>query len=134
MELFVEDGKGLRRVEPGHFPLTIGGRESDIEIPFELAKNWSRPLALLGFSSGERFVEPQGARVEVNGVAVSGSYWLSPGDVIGIGPIALEVVEKPGALGLRVRTNGDAAAIRPIEPGPPGTIEKPKTLVRRPRV
>jgi formylglycine-generating enzyme required for sulfatase activity len=134
MELFVEDEKGLRRVEPGHFPLDIGGRESDIEIPFELAKNWSRPLARLGFSSGEMFVEPQGAKVEVNGAAVSGSYWLSPGDVIGIGPIALEVVEKPGALGLRVRTNGNEGANRPIEPAPPGTIEKPKTLGHGPRV
>jgi len=134
MELFVEDGKGLRRVEPGHFPLKIGGRESDIDIPFELAKNWSRPLARLGFSSGEMFVEPQGAKVTVNGAAVSGSYSLSPGDVIGIGPITLDVVEKPGALGLRVRTNGDGRANRAIEAATPGTIEKPATLGRGPRV
>ncbi|MGH9389406.1 MAG: hypothetical protein ACRD1Z_07300, partial [Vicinamibacteria bacterium] len=62
MDFFVEDGKGLKRFDARRFPLTIGGRESDIQLPFAFEEASSEPLARLGFSSGEVFVEPEGAR------------------------------------------------------------------------
>jgi formylglycine-generating enzyme required for sulfatase activity len=117
MDFFVDDGKGLRRFDAGRFPLTIGGRASDIEIPFPFEEVENEPLARLGFSSGEMFVEPEGARISVNGAVVAGTYWLSPGDVVRIGTVALEVVQRPGALGLRIR-EPDAGA-EPPESAPP---------------
>ncbi len=118
MEFFVEDGKSLKQFDARRFPLTIGGRESDIDIhlPFAFEEASSEPLARLGLSSGEMFVEPEGARVMVNGTAVTGSYWLSPGDVVRIGAVALEVVQKPGALGLRVRAEAEPRSRRSTAP------------------
>jgi formylglycine-generating enzyme required for sulfatase activity len=109
MDFFVDYGKGTTRFDPGRFPLTIGGRESDIQLPFALEDASTEPLARIGLASGEMFVEPEGADVSVNGTRVSGSYWLSPGDLLRISGVALEVVERPGALGLRVRTESQEA-------------------------
>ena len=139
MDFFVEDGKNLHRFDARRFPLTIGGRESDIQLPFTFEEASSEPLARLGFSSGEVFVEPEGARVTVNGNPVSSSYWLAPGDVVGIGSFALEVVAKPGALGLRVRAKREAttdrSSAKPIEAiDLEPSFEKPPTLGRGPRV
>ncbi|HLE71862.1 MAG TPA: SUMF1/EgtB/PvdO family nonheme iron enzyme [Vicinamibacteria bacterium] len=139
MDFFVEDGKNLHRFDARRFPLTIGGRESDIQLPFAFEDASSEPLARLGFSSGEVFVEPEGARVTVNGNPVSSSYWLAPGDVVGIGSFALEVVAKPGALGLRVRAEREAttdrSSVKPVEPiDLEPSFEKPPTLGRGPRV
>ena len=139
MDFFVEDGKNLHRFDARRFPLTIGGRESDIQLPFAFEEASSEPLARLGFSSGEVFVEPEGARVTVNGNPVSSSYWLAPGDVVGIGSFALEVVAKPGALGLRVRAEREAttdrSSVKPVEPiDLEPSFEKPPTLGRGPRV
>jgi formylglycine-generating enzyme required for sulfatase activity len=117
MDFFVEDGKSSRRFEPRRFPLTIGGSDSDIPLPFPAEGAPAQPFARLGFSSGEMFVEPQGAKVTVNGKDVSSSYWLSPGDVVRIGSVALEVVERPGALGLRIRLETAAPVARPPDFG-----------------
>ncbi len=140
MDFFVEDGKRTQRFDARRFPLTIGGRESDIELPVALEEARAKPLARLGFSSGEMFVEPEGASVMVNGTSVTGSYWLSPGDVVRIGAIALEVVQKPGAMGLRVRMDPNGAperrshkALEPIAPEPK-TLEKLSPPGRGPRV
>ncbi len=139
MDFFVEDGKDLKRFDPRRFPLTIGGRESDIQLPFTIEEASSEPLARLGFSSGEVFVEPEGARVSVNGNPVSTSYWLSPGDLVRIGTFALEVVAKPGAVGLRIRAEREASIdrssaklVQPVDLEP--TFEKPPTLGRGRRV
>jgi formylglycine-generating enzyme required for sulfatase activity len=117
MDFFVDDGKGLQRFDADRFPLTIGGRASDIEIPFSFEEIEREPLARLGFVSGEMFVEPEGARISVNGAVVAGTYWLSPGDVVGIGTVALEVVQRPGALGLRIRR--PEAPVEPSDSVPP---------------
>jgi formylglycine-generating enzyme required for sulfatase activity len=113
VDFFVDDGRASKRFDSRSFPLTIGGRESDIPLPFPNEETSKAPLARLGFSSGEMFLEPEGAKVTVNGAAVSGSYWLSPGDVVRIGSVSLVVVEKPGALGLRIRTETAAPAAPP---------------------
>jgi len=135
MDFFVDDGKDLTRFDLRRFPLTIGGRESDIQLPFGFAEASSEPLARLGFSSGEVFVEPEGARVTVNGNPVSTSYWLAPGDLVGIGSVALEVVAKQGALGLRVRAEADHQPVKPVEPMDlEPSFEKPPTLGRGLRV
>jgi formylglycine-generating enzyme required for sulfatase activity len=119
MDFFIDDGKALKRFDARRFPLIIGGRQSDIEIPLALEEVPDEPLARLGFSSGEMFVEPEGARVTVNGTAVSSPYWLSPGDVVRIGAVALEVVERPGAMGLRVRIDGgERGTSRPVRERP----------------
>jgi formylglycine-generating enzyme required for sulfatase activity len=110
MDFFVDYGKGTTRFDAGRFPLTIGGRQSDIQLPFVLEETSSEPLARLGLASGEMFVEPEGANVSVNGTRLSGSYWLSPGDLLRIGGVALEVVERPGAIGLRVRNEAPEAS------------------------
>ena len=137
MEFFVEHGKDLKRFDARRFPLTIGGRESDIQLPFAYEEASSEPLARLGFSSGEVFVEPEGARVTVNGNPVSTPYWLAPGDMVDIGSVALEVVAKQGALGLRVRAEAvaDRSSVKPVEPMDlEPTFEKPPTLGRGLRV
>jgi len=140
MDFFVEDGMDLKRFDPRRFPLTIGGRESDIQLPFANGETSSEPLARLGFSSGELFVEPEGARVTVNGNPVSTSYWLAPGDRVGIGSVALEVVATEGALGLRVRAKAttDRSSVKPVKPVGPTDLEprfeKPPTLGRGLRV
>jgi formylglycine-generating enzyme required for sulfatase activity len=141
MDFFVEDGKSLTQFDAGRFPLTIGGRESDIQLPYAFEEASSEPLARLGLASGEMFVEPEGAKVTVNGTAVSSSYWLSPGDVVRIGAVALEVVQKPGALGLRVRAEAAAGPRRPPAPEvvkpvafEPTSLKKLETPGRGPRV
>ena len=48
MEFFVEDGKSLKQFDARRFPLTIGGRESDIQLPFAFEEATSEPLARLG--------------------------------------------------------------------------------------
>ncbi len=132
MDFFVDDGRGTKRFDTGRFPLTIGGQESDIQLPFVLEETSSEPLARLGLASGEMFVEPEGAQVSVNGTRVSSSYWLSPGDVVRIGGVALEVVEKPGALGLRVRAEA-AEIVRPSA-FEPKKLDKLKNPGRGPKV
>lgn len=120
MDFFVEDGKALKRFDARRFPLTIGGSESDIHIPFTFEKPSNAPLARLGFSSGEIFVEPEGTGVTVNGNPVSSSYWLAPGDVVRIGKVALDVVEKPGALGFRIRVQEEPV---PFESAKPAALD-----------
>ncbi|MGH9318804.1 MAG: SUMF1/EgtB/PvdO family nonheme iron enzyme [Vicinamibacteria bacterium] len=115
MDFFVEDGSGMRRFDRRSFPLTIGGQEADIQLPFEFEPSPATPLARLGFSSGEMFVEPAGGSVTVNGAAVSSSYWLKPGDVVHIGAFALEVLERSGALGLAVRLQGEGEELEEPE-------------------
>ncbi len=132
MDFFVDYGRGTKRFDAGRFPLTIGGHESDIQLPFVLEETSSEPFARLGLASGEMFVEPEGAHVSVNGTRVSSSYWLSPGDVVRIGGVALEVVEKPGALGLRVRAEAEQI-VRPAA-FEPRKLEKLKTSGRGWRV
>jgi formylglycine-generating enzyme required for sulfatase activity len=127
MDFFIEDGKGRKQFDARRFPLTIGGSEADIPIPFTYEQASKAPLARLGFSSGEVFVEPQGARITVNGNPVSSSYWLAPGDVVRIGQVALDVVEKPGALGLRIRMIEEPAPAGPLETVTPAAFE-PKDL------
>jgi formylglycine-generating enzyme required for sulfatase activity len=141
MDFFVDDGNGLKRFDARRFPLTIGGTDSDISLPLTFEEAPSAPLARLGFSSGEMFVEPEGARVTVNGNHVSSSYWLSPGDVVRIGKVALDVVEKPGALGIRIRVveepqapSGSLESVKPVPFEPKELDRLPKRGRRVPAV
>ena len=76
----VREANGTRRrVEASAFPLSVGG--PDAEIPVAGAQT-QEPLAHLGLSSDEVFVQAASGTVRVNGTPVKTSQWLRDGDVI----------------------------------------------------
>jgi formylglycine-generating enzyme required for sulfatase activity len=82
--IFIEDDRGIRRVQANEFPLAVGGPESDIRLPGIRAPE---PVVYLALSEGEIFAQPGDTdlRVLCNGTLLTASQWLRDGDVIRIG-------------------------------------------------
>jgi formylglycine-generating enzyme required for sulfatase activity len=89
---FIREADGTRRrVETSAFPLVVGGAGADIAPSPEAASRASAPLAHLGLSDGEVFVQPANGRVLCNGSAVTSSQWLRHGDILLIGNTRIEI-------------------------------------------
>ncbi|RMH15532.1 MAG: PEGA domain-containing protein [Acidobacteria bacterium] len=90
----IEDGRGRRAVTAGDFPLTVGGREADVEVDPAAGV-----VAYLGLAGGEVFVQPaEGRRVRHDGVPLTASQWLRDGDVLELAGGRLVVKADGGGL------------------------------------
>ncbi|HWK73743.1 MAG TPA: hypothetical protein VNQ81_05695, partial [Povalibacter sp.] len=89
--LVVRESLGERRFGVADFPLAFGGAGSLIV----LAGRPEGVQAWIGSHEDQLFVQPaEGAEVLHNGVRVTRSTWLKPGDVINLGAARLRVVEE----------------------------------------
>ncbi len=89
---FIREADGTRRrIETSAFPLAVGGADADIAAAALETSGGNAPLAHLGLSDGEVFVQPANGRVSCNGAAVVSSQWLRDGDVVLIGPVRIEI-------------------------------------------
>ncbi len=111
----VEAGR-LRR-DADDFPLSIGGPESDLQV----GDATTGPIAHLGLSEGDVFVQPAGdqAVVIVNGQATETSRWLGDGDVVRLGKAWITVEIRDRQLRLTLRDDGGRERARPPEIAPP---------------
>ncbi len=90
----VREANGTRRrVEASAFPLSVGGPDAEIPVA---GPQTEEPLAHLGLSSDEVFVQAASGTVRVNGTPVKTSQWLRDGDVIAIGTARIEIEARGG--------------------------------------
>ncbi len=132
----IEDHRGSRRVDAASFPLSVGGAAADIPLPGLQA---GEAAAWIGISEGELFLQAgdRGESIVCNGVRITSSQWLRPGDTmrIGIGRLRLAIRDGEPVLSidrLPVRTlteppPGMTGEIPPptAGPGSPGPLIKP---------
>jgi formylglycine-generating enzyme required for sulfatase activity len=113
-----------RFLGPADLPLAVGGPEPEIAIPGIEA---DEPLAHLGLSEGQLFVQAEGgAPVLCNGAPVTTSQWLYHGDIlrIGAGRIAVSFEGERIRLELQAPPEDDLTApptVTPVTPAPPPT-------------
>ncbi len=122
----LEDLRGVRRVGPEDFPLSLGGAGADLELWSEAedhpeAHRRSEPAAYLGLSQGDLFL--QGAEgnplpLAVNGIPLKASHWLHDGDRVSLGPGILNIHRQGGQLRL-------IATIEAARPKAPPTLVPP---------
>jgi len=88
--LRIEEAGSTRRLSSQDLPLALGGPESDLSLSGISAPE---PVAYLGLSEGELFVQPGGgpARPACNGAPLSTSQWLREGDVLRVGSTEITV-------------------------------------------
>ena len=129
--IYVEDGRGTRRVDVPDFPLSLGGSEADVQLPdFPTPE----PVAYIGLTDGEMFVQPDPGNPQVvcNGTPVVTSQWLHDGDVLGIGQARVVVQIKSDHIVLRAERKEDeedqpimVPVARISAKDVPGTVVKP---------
>src|SRR5437868_11893948 len=91
--LSVRDPLGERRFAAADFPLAVGGSGSVIV----LAGRPAGTQAWIGVHEDQLFVQPaDGKDVLHNGLRVTRSTWLKPGDVVNLGAARLRVTERDG--------------------------------------
>ena len=97
----IEDARGRRPVVDADFPLAIGGPGADVQVD----EDSTQPLAYLGLSDGDVFVQPSDDRYRVicNGETLESSHWLSDGDVLRFGGAWIAVEARDGEFHLAVR-------------------------------
>jgi len=114
---FIRTAEGAkRRVDAPDFPLAVGGAEADIDVPGPPA---SEPLAYLGTSEGEVFVQAGAGTVRVNGTPVATSQWLHGGDVLTLGTLRIELQERGEELRFVVGRLEDKKTDPPVVVGAP---------------
>lgn len=124
---YIQDARGARRVDAASFPLAVGGADADIPLPNDGAHE---PVAYLGISDGEVFVQPTPERgatspILCNGTALLASHWLRHGDVLRIGAVRILVEGDAGKTSLRVEDNAKQQETDP--PIVASTSASPKT-------
>ncbi len=122
----ITDPRGTRSAGEGDFPLTLGGPEADVL----LGAGAAGPIAFLGLSGGDVFVQPAGGsaaggpaaadgNVSVNGAAVESSQWLGDGDVVRSGAAWIAVEVDGEVLRLEVRADREEGRDAPPLIAPP---------------
>jgi formylglycine-generating enzyme required for sulfatase activity len=103
-ELVLREPLGERPVTAQGFPLSIGGRGSDVIVP---ARS-DGPLAWLALHDGQLFVQPADdvAAVLHNGSRIEGSTWLRNGDVLDVGGGRLKLKAEGSSRVLEVVAGG----------------------------
>jgi formylglycine-generating enzyme required for sulfatase activity len=97
----IEDAGGKRPLTARDLPLALGGAGADIPLP---AVGGTEPVAWIGVSEGELFVQRAGGDVPVlcNEAPVATSQWLHDGDVVRIGSTRVVVRAREGGTDLQV--------------------------------
>jgi formylglycine-generating enzyme required for sulfatase activity len=97
----VEDARGSRGVDPGDFPLSIGGPDADIRLH---GVPGLEPVGWLGIADGDLFIQAgrTGERIVCNGDPVATSQWLRSGDVVRIGATRIRIEAAAGGLHLSI--------------------------------
>ena len=110
--LRIENAGSSRRLSLQDLPLALGGPESDIPLS---GIDAPEPIAYLGLSEGELFVQPGSgsARPACNGAPLSTSQWLREGDVLRVG--STEIAVRYDAEGPRLSV-AHAVEDNPTEP------------------
>jgi hypothetical protein len=100
--IVVRDAQEERVYGSDDLPLAVGG-SPDAPIPVPGAEA-DTPLALLGISDDQVFVQPGsgGVPVTCNGRLLESSRWLRNGDSIRVGPVRIDCEFSPERLDLRV--------------------------------
>jgi formylglycine-generating enzyme required for sulfatase activity len=129
----VEDGGRVRDLGPADFPVPLGGPGSVVPVAASAG-----PLAWLGLSEGDVFVQPApGGVLQCNGIPLSASHWLRDGDVLRLGPTRVEARQSGDVLRLVVETLAETNPTEPpvvLVPPPrdlrPGEDEGPGPTIR----
>jgi formylglycine-generating enzyme required for sulfatase activity len=118
-ELIVREALGTRRFAATDFPLAFGGEGSVVV----LAGSDVGVDAYVGLHEDQLFVQPAAQRrVLHNGVPVSASTWLKPGDVLNVGKARLLLAREQ-----------DVPAIT-VEDGSAGNITAPPVITQDARI
>lgn len=127
LSVLLEDVRGRRPVAEEDFPLAVGGRDADLELPGTPDGSGSdAPVAWLGLSDGDLFVQPaEGARIACNGTRLTASQWLHDGDVLAVGSARVTVESSPEQLRFVLSEPDSGAATRPT--APPVLTPPPRT-------
>ncbi len=107
----IEHDGDAREVSHEDLPLTVGGRDADIEID-----DGGRGVeAWIAADGDDLFIQPpdQAGRVRCNGAPVTTSQWLRDGDEVAVGPLRI-VIERQEDAGDRLRIEVDSSP--PDEP------------------
>jgi formylglycine-generating enzyme required for sulfatase activity len=97
----VEEDGHTRRFEAADFPLAIGGRDADVEVP---GLDGDEPAAFLALHDGELFAQPRGhVPVSIGGRPITASQWLRDGDEVRILRTRVRVAWRSDRKSLQVR-------------------------------
>ncbi|MFL6578613.1 MAG: PEGA domain-containing protein [Povalibacter sp.] len=97
--LVVRESLGERRFGSVDLPIAFGGSDSQIL----LAGQPAGPKAWIGVHEDQLFVQPaEQANVLHNGLPITRSTWLKPGDVVNVGTARLRVGEEDGLPAIEV--------------------------------
>jgi len=97
----VEEDGDTRRFEAADFPLALGGRDADVEIPGLAGEE---PAAFLALHDGEVFAQPRGhVPVSIGGRPISASQWLRDGDELRLLGTRIRVVWRADRKSLHVQ-------------------------------
>lgn len=116
--LIVREAQGERRFAPADFPVSVGGAGSAILV------GGCPPgvQAYIGLHEEQLFVQPaEDAEVLHNGLRVTGSTWLRPGDVVNLGPSRLRISRQDGHSG--------EDFVASVDDGSSGNITAPPIIV-----
>ena len=101
LSCLVEEDDHTRRFEVSDFPLALGGRDADVEVPGLAGEE---PAALLALHDGELFAQPRGgASVSIGGRPITASQWLRDGDEVRLLGTRIRVVWRADRKALQVQ-------------------------------
>jgi formylglycine-generating enzyme required for sulfatase activity len=138
----IEDSRGVRNVDPGEFPLSIGGPDADIRLH---GVPGLEPVGWFGIAEGDLFIQAgqSGERIICNGDPVAASQWLRAGDLVRIGATRIRIDAAAGGLILKIERLQERDLTRPPAIVVPKTVapaagDSPAALIRavefRPRL
>ena len=115
---FIETANGRRRLTEEEFPLSVGGRASDIVLMGTLAETHVAHIAL---SDGHAYIQPANPDVELfhNHEYISTSAWLKSGDRVQLGERVLCWDVKGDQVFIKVQQLDDLPDLHPPPVPPP---------------
>ncbi len=119
------DARGAHSVGDSDFPLSIGGPQADLQA----SARGTEPLAYLGLSEGEVFVQPavEHPPLTVNGASVATSKWLRDGDVMRFGATWIAVAVEGTVIRLTARDDNRDDRVAPPLIAPPMIVPPAST-------
>jgi hypothetical protein len=101
LSCLVEEDDHTRRLEVSDFPLALGGRDADVEVPGLAGEE---PAAFLALHDGELFAQPRGhVSLSIGGRPITASQWLRDGDEVRLLGTRIRVVWRADRKSLQIR-------------------------------